>query len=229
MPRCTWSHITLDFATGFPTSAGRDRILTIVDTFSKSVHFVPLQKSPSASKMGDLVVRHIFRLHAIPMDIVSDTGPKIFFPVWKAFCSALSASPQSQTVWFSAKNIPLDSRKLVCRYIGPFVIINSSTVRLKLPQSPRVYPSFHVSQLKRVPTRPLVRLLTPPPTTTICLPTTESWTECLSHAKWPTHLLSWRTFFSLLLVYYFCYSGFFLLSEQFFFLIYFVSFSQSVL
>lgn len=133
-----------------------------VDIFSKSVHFVPLQKSPSASKMGDLVVRHIFRLHAIPMDIAFDTGPKFFFPVWKAFCSALSTSPQSQTVWLSAKNIPLDSRKLVCHYIGPFVIINSSTVRLKLPQSPRVYPSFHVSQLKPVPTRPLVRLLTPP-------------------------------------------------------------------
>lgn len=38
-------------------------ILTVVDRFSKAVHFMALTKLPSAAEMGALLVQHVFRLH----------------------------------------------------------------------------------------------------------------------------------------------------------------------
>ncbi|XP_064197194.1 uncharacterized protein LOC135257909 [Anguilla rostrata] len=51
-------------------------ILTIVDRFSKAVHFVPLPKLPTARETADLLVAQVVRLHGIPADIVSDRGPQ---------------------------------------------------------------------------------------------------------------------------------------------------------
>lgn len=70
VPSHPWSHVALDFVTGLPMCEGNDTILTIVDRFSKSVHYIALSKLPMASETADLLVQH----------------------VWKTFCSALGAS-----------------------------------------------------------------------------------------------------------------------------------------
>lgn len=67
-----WSHIALVFVTGLPPSEDNTTILTIVDRFSKAVYFVASVKPPSALKTAHLLVTHVFRLHGIPQDIVSD-------------------------------------------------------------------------------------------------------------------------------------------------------------
>ena len=92
IPHRPWSHIAVDFVTGLPPSDGNDTILTIVDRFSKAVHFVPLPKLPSALETATLLTQHVFRLHGITQDIVSDRGPQFSSQVWKAFCRALGAS-----------------------------------------------------------------------------------------------------------------------------------------
>lgn len=92
IPQRPWSHITVDFVTGLLPSDGHTVILTIVDHFSKAAHFVPLPRLPSAVEMGGLLVQHVFQLHGIPRDIVSDKGPQFTSRVWRAFCTALGAS-----------------------------------------------------------------------------------------------------------------------------------------
>lgn len=82
----------MDFVTGLPTSQGNSVILTIVDRFSKSAHFVALAKLPTALTTAELLVDHVVRLHGIPADIVSDRGPQFISRVWKAFCKALGAT-----------------------------------------------------------------------------------------------------------------------------------------
>ena len=79
IPKRPWSHIALDFVTGLPPSDGNTTFLTIVDRFSKSVHFVPLPKLPSAKETAVLVVNHVFRIHGLPCDVVSDRGPQFVF------------------------------------------------------------------------------------------------------------------------------------------------------
>lgn len=88
IPTHPWSHIALDFVAGLPLSQGNTIILTIVDRFSKSVHFVALPKLPSAWEMADLLMAHVFCLHGIPVDIVSDRGLQFTSQVWKELCWA---------------------------------------------------------------------------------------------------------------------------------------------
>lgn len=73
--------------------------------------------------------------------------------------SLLSPAPvyqPGQKVWLSSRNLPLqvESSKLDILdlgYIGPFEvekIINTSAVRLKLPDSLKIHPTFHISLLQ---------------------------------------------------------------------------------
>ncbi|KAJ8282532.1 hypothetical protein COCON_G00050510, partial [Conger conger] len=96
-PSRPWSHIALDFVTGLPPSQGNTIILTIVDRFSKAVHFVALPKLPSALETAKLLTSHVFRLHGIPLDIVSDRGPQFVSHVWQQFCHALGAQVSLST------------------------------------------------------------------------------------------------------------------------------------
>ncbi|XP_072918431.1 uncharacterized protein [Hemitrygon akajei] len=48
-------------------------------------------------QIADLLVRHVFRLHGIPTDIISDCGPQFISQVWRTFCQALGASVSIST------------------------------------------------------------------------------------------------------------------------------------
>lgn len=80
-PHHMWSHIYIDFVTGLPPSDGNTTILTVGDCFYKIVHFIPSKKLPSAREAAELML-HVFRLHAFPVDVVSDMGPRFISQFW---------------------------------------------------------------------------------------------------------------------------------------------------
>lgn len=75
-----------------PPSEGNTTILAVIDCFSKTAHFIALPKLFSASETADLLVRHVFRVHGISSDIVSDRGTQFISQVWRSFCTALGAT-----------------------------------------------------------------------------------------------------------------------------------------
>ncbi len=92
VPSRPWSHIVLDFVTALPPSNGMTVVLTVVDRFSKAAHFIPLPKLPSAKETAVTVIDHIFRLHGLPMDVVSDRGSQFVSKFWQEFCRLLGAT-----------------------------------------------------------------------------------------------------------------------------------------
>ncbi len=76
VPSRPWSHMSLDFVTGLPPFQGNTAVLTVVDRFSKATHFIPLPKLPSARETAVAVIYHVFRMHGLPTDVVSDWGPQ---------------------------------------------------------------------------------------------------------------------------------------------------------
>uniref|UniRef100_A0AAQ4Q6V0 Gypsy retrotransposon integrase-like protein 1 n=1 Tax=Gasterosteus aculeatus aculeatus TaxID=481459 RepID=A0AAQ4Q6V0_GASAC len=291
IPSRPWAEISVDFVTGLPTSNGNTAILTVVDRFSKMVHYIALPKLPSAKETAVVMMDSVFRIHGFPRDIVSDRGPQFVSRFWKEFCKLIGATasltsgyhpeangqterlnqqletglrclvaqcpaawskhltwvefahnslptsatgmspfqcvfgyqppffPESesevsvpsahalvrrcrriwaaarqtlirqgdrvkraadrrrrpapvyqpgQRVWLAAKELPLqvESRKLAPRFVGPFPVsrvINPAAVRLRLPRSLRVHPTFHVSKIKPVKESSMVPDPKPPP------------------------------------------------------------------
>uniref|UniRef100_A0A8C1NZE8 Gypsy retrotransposon integrase-like protein 1 n=1 Tax=Cyprinus carpio TaxID=7962 RepID=A0A8C1NZE8_CYPCA len=92
VPSRPWSHISLDFITALPPSKGNTVILTVVDRFSKATHFIPLPKLPSAKETAVAVIDHVFRIHGLPTDVVSDRGPQFVSKFWREFCKLLGAT-----------------------------------------------------------------------------------------------------------------------------------------
>ncbi len=92
VPSRPWSHIALDFVTALPPSLGNTVVLTVVDRFSKAAHFIPLPKLPSAKETAATVVNHVFRIHGLPADVVSDRGPQFVSKFWREFCRLLGAT-----------------------------------------------------------------------------------------------------------------------------------------
>lgn len=75
----------MDFIEGLPRSGHVDCIMVVVDKFSKFGHFIPLLHPYSASKVAQLFLDNIFRLHRMPTHIISDRDPIFTSLFWKEF------------------------------------------------------------------------------------------------------------------------------------------------
>lgn len=77
VPRSSWEVVSMDFVEGLPLSGSANAILVVVDKFSKYNHFLPLKHPFSASSVARLFMDNIFKLHGMPLRIVSDRD-KVF-------------------------------------------------------------------------------------------------------------------------------------------------------
>jgi hypothetical protein len=75
IPKSNGEVILMDFIVGFPMTLRRhDSILVVVDTLTKSAHFIPMKNTYQALEITRVFVNEIVRLHGILKKIISDRG-----------------------------------------------------------------------------------------------------------------------------------------------------------
>jgi hypothetical protein len=71
IPKLKWEVILLDFIVGFPLMARRhDLIFVVVDTLTKSSHFIPMHTTYQAPDIARVFINEIMRLHGMPKDYI---------------------------------------------------------------------------------------------------------------------------------------------------------------
>nr|GFB65805.1 retrotransposon protein, putative, Ty3-gypsy subclass [Tanacetum cinerariifolium] len=119
IPVWKWDEISMDFVTGLPQTQRRhDAIWVVVDRLTKSVHFLPIRKDYSVSRLAKIFQQEIIRLHGTPSVIVSDRDPRFASRFWKV-CRRLGEPDLSSVLHF----IPRQTVRIGERVIeGPEMI-----------------------------------------------------------------------------------------------------------
>ena len=90
----------MDFVVGLPRSqAGHDGIWVIVDQLTKTSHFLPFKTRWSVSKLAELFISEIVRLHGVPVSTVSDRDPRFTSHFWRSFHEALGTELHMSSVY----------------------------------------------------------------------------------------------------------------------------------
>ncbi|CAN4091668.1 unnamed protein product [Withania somnifera] len=80
----------MDFITGLPHSFRKfDSIWVIVDTLTKSAHFLPVKTTYIAEEYARLYIKEIVQLHGVPISIISYRGAQFTTKFWKSFQGSL--------------------------------------------------------------------------------------------------------------------------------------------
>jgi transposase InsO family protein len=94
IPECPWQDISMHFNTGLPWSNGCDAIWVVVDRLTKERHLIPCRTNVDAKELANLFIAHIFRLHSLPLTIISHRGPQVSALFWKHLCRRLGIKPR---------------------------------------------------------------------------------------------------------------------------------------
>ena len=89
IPEWKWEDISMDFVTGLRTSRGHDAIWVIVDRLTKTARFLPIKETWPVSKLVEVFLNQIIRLHGVPKTIVSDRDGRFTSRFWQQVHEAL--------------------------------------------------------------------------------------------------------------------------------------------
>jgi hypothetical protein len=81
-----WQSIVMDSITDLPLSDGCDQLWVIIDRYTKMAHFIPLKKKhKKAEDLAMIFGSEIWKIHGIPLDIVSDRDSRFTSKFWLFF------------------------------------------------------------------------------------------------------------------------------------------------
>lgn len=89
----------MDLIEGLPSSGSANALLVIVDKLSKFAHFIPLRHPFTAAMVARLFMDHIYRLHGMPLVIISNHDHIFSSAFQKSFFSIAGTSLHMSTAY----------------------------------------------------------------------------------------------------------------------------------
>jgi transposase InsO family protein len=99
IPSRPWEEITYDLIVGLPMSDGYDAVLTVVDRFSKMVHYIPTTSRATAVDVANLFVNFVWKLHGLPKKTISDRRPSFNAKFLRQVYKRLGIEPHFSTTY----------------------------------------------------------------------------------------------------------------------------------
>lgn len=87
----------MDFVEGLPPSRRYNCILVVVDKLSKYAHFIPLRHPYTATTVAESFLDHIYKLHGLPLSLISDRDPIFTSQFWQSIFRATGTQLQMST------------------------------------------------------------------------------------------------------------------------------------
>ncbi|GJS80777.1 putative reverse transcriptase domain-containing protein [Tanacetum coccineum] len=90
IPEWKWEKITMDFITKLlKTTNGYDTIWVIVDSLTKSAHFLPMRENDPMENLMKLYMKEVVTRHGVPVSIISYRDGRFTSLFWQALHKAL--------------------------------------------------------------------------------------------------------------------------------------------
>lgn len=78
-----WTDISKDFIDALPRSLGHEAVMVVADRLSKYAPFIPLAHPYTATYVAHVFLDQIFKLHGMPLSIISDRDPVFTSTFWR--------------------------------------------------------------------------------------------------------------------------------------------------
>lgn len=99
VPEGPWQSISYNFITNLPKSKGFDAIFVVIDRLTKMAHFVPTHKTVNAEGTVKLLMDNVWKLHGMPIQMVSDRGTQFDSNLVKGLYERLGINPTFSTAY----------------------------------------------------------------------------------------------------------------------------------
>jgi len=104
-----WDTLSVDFVVKLPESSGHDTVMMVMDAVSKRVHFIPTHTTVTVEGAARLFLHYVWKLHGLPICVVSDCGPQFVALFTKELYRLLGIRISSSTAWH-----PQTNRQMEC-------------------------------------------------------------------------------------------------------------------
>ena len=94
----------MDFVVELPLSSRHDVVMTVVDSVSKRVHFIPTHITVTAEGAARLFLHQVWKLHGLPKYVVSDHRPQFIARFTRELYRLLGIKLVSSIAWHPQTN-----------------------------------------------------------------------------------------------------------------------------